>query len=1549
MPRWVILSALAAIVGVSGISVTLRQEDGVQSQILKAEVSIQENAKRLQQMAKERGDVFPETVSDKINECSQKIGKMIKEGFTWGVADAQANALVKLMGLNGEMVQMVADVETENTNYLKDFAAADAIKWGPILDNLMTQSANTNGDIAQMLGEAGSIIEQYSAAQQFAEETIRGNDKADATLIKSTEKYAEGQIKVTTKTVDKAVKIVTKAGDKKVEKLEGKAMKLDKKVKKADKTEKMGQKAIGKLEKYQNSHDKGVARSNEYLSELAQGAERNEVGVESNEEKSEEYQSHGEDMLSDVGEKAENFIGVVEEMNTDHVKQMEDTMEVGVEKLAKVEEDGVVDAEDKALEDMEGKEATIVSTGKEADVNERSVEKETTDAEKAVEGAIDGEGEKVGEVEVDVEDVQDQVADGAKKGEAAVGAVGKEAGKALDATIKNEEMALEKQGKKFSQTETGARAEAERDEKANIGDAEYAVEAENSATQRQLKKDTSAVVEKAKESQDLALDIGTVADTQLESSSQASVTLGHVGSAVENQWENVATMAEENEKHFEKASDKLSDEMSRSNAKTSELIQNEVGAVESKLGDTASGVESQVSKSAENADAALKGAYTSASRRVSGTRLENAKLIKAGLDAVEGRITKIQEKTVPQVEAEIATAWSSAERKVDALPEVTAETADKTENHMDKLEAKLESGVEGVMSESEKRAAALAEKNIKQLDAGEARVKALAKKLNSLGADGVTAATNTLEEAEDHIKASASQFDQEKGALETGIEQGQRDYDDANSGISSGFQSWQQGNRDLSDTASAQIRDGEEKLTTEASRRADALKDQGGSLGAKVAKDVHGITQNGERMMGDMLTSTAGKMGNIQGSMVAGLLQRVEGQAEDRRAGISKDMDAERAAISGLGDARQKASQQEEETLHRLMSSADGKATDDMNNALQQGGSLISNAGADAASKVHSAEGDLASSQHELDATLGEFRSGSEAMMNAEQAKIKGLKGDMNAGKTKARAIAGELQADSASVEQAEAQKNGEFTGAMAKAGSEMAIREAQGKRDADDLLGTMQRAAYSERQALEKAKRAQSGDVASAAHKANLDTRNIQGALKPAEKTLRSFEGEVEGALFFADSIGNKATTLEDQMQRQLTAETRTFDESIAAAQLERKGQLAHVEKKHASTWNEVSGAVTMLNQLKDMLVKTVSHASDKLVLDTQQQDRHMGEVFKLEQYQEASELERVKRDLGGLNKDMSDVQSWRARTDSNTKQWRSDVQAEFKDMGEELQLADLELAQKQAEERWAAKEQMKLMQHELGADIGQLDEFSQKRLNAMTQAAGKAISDLMNDSTLDDAEKAKRIAAIKNQLRLDARKLVDQNGRLALLTQGTGRNLGAAVMDIENTVMRLATLQARKGDASPTAEESMNKVKALIAEAKERLAEHPNIDLKGADPFQQETWSLVEVGNRKSAHELIQKAKTILQSYGNRAPSKAELALADALPQQRELAEREAEAFIEQFDKKKHAIAMEEDLHAPSMVQHTSVAATALIEDAAWEKELNSMAAKRWYAHQQ
>lgn len=331
-------------------------------------------------------------------------------------------------------------------------------------------------------------------------------------------------------------------------------------------------------------------------------------------------------------------------------------------------------------------------------------------------------------------------------------------------------------------------------------------------------------------------------------------------------------------------------------------------------------------------------------------------------------------------------------------------------------------------------------------------------------------------------------------------------------------------------------------------------------------------------------------------------------------------------------------------------------------------------------------------------------------------------------------------------------------------------------------------------------------------------DASKVRAEVLSSQTELEKFSDKLAEVDQTAASAVEQTTQLRDDIDNDVGHQSRQFVQRLQKEKLARQASTHDLLSKTQESMVAMAAVLDGVERLEKKVTATVTYHLGTLDLEDEKSGRQLRDALELEQYTDDKALEAVVEKLNHAKELEAQLARWRHGADGSATKFQGLVNAEFSDLGHDLDLSKLEMAEEAAMERWAVQNQMSDLKDHLGHEVQDLTAASQKRLADLAAASAKQIAALKADESLSEHERAQALAKIKADAKARASKILEDDGRLALDQQTAARHLDAAVTDVEETTGRLAGLESATRPA-PGVTHVLDRIHDLLDEAKENL----------------------------------------------------------------------------------------------------------------------------------
>lgn len=339
----------------------------------------------------------------------------------------------------------------------------------------------------------------------------------------------------------------------------------------------------------------------------------------------------------------------------------------------------------------------------------------------------------------------------------------------------------------------------------------------------------------------------------------------------------------------------------------------------------------------------------------------------------------------------------------------------------------------------------------------------------------------------------------------------------------------------------------------------------------------------------------------------------------------------------------------------------------------------------------------------------------------------------------------------------------------------------------------------------------------------AKTGTANTKSRVEEARKNVATFGEDVQSAedratdaLQRAENTAENFAVVAGDASRRLVAELGQ-EKAHQAVELEKLQGAAN----HSA--HSVEPLVHLLNTLETKLSAQVRWQVGKLGLLENKVESDLSKSMQATRSVDEDSLNRTRSRIEAAVRKERILQAWKTKNEVDGDRFRELVNAEFAKLGEAVDLAELEAVEQQAMDGFAVQQARKHLEDVLGEELATLDETSKARLEALSRRTGAQIAQLMNDESITEKERADKLAALKEQARLAAEKILEDSGEIKLDQATAVRHIKVVTDEVASGAEKLASLTHAITPAAGL-KLKLERTKQMIDEAQDKLLNEPD-----------------------------------------------------------------------------------------------------------------------------
>lgn len=287
-------------------------------------------------------------------------------------------------------------------------------------------------------------------------------------------------------------------------------------------------------------------------------------------------------------------------------------------------------------------------------------------------------------------------------------------------------------------------------------------------------------------------------------------------------------------------------------------------------------------------------------------------------------------------------------------------------------------------------------------------------------------------------------------------------------------------------------------------------------------------------------------------------------------------------------------------------------------------------------------------------------------------------------------------------------------------------------------------------------------------------------------------FEGRTRTFLTTTNALEDRAARTEITAMQTLSNELYTSREAVDNA-------ATNFAKETSSVFGKVNATLHTLSILHGATEAQVEKDISTLQKNLGDADWALARAFELEEYQGNETLERLEDDINGLDENVTQFKKWRQLAEADWEAWKNKTANAFTSVGEALDLTQLEEEDEQAAEKFAVQQALNHLSSHFSTELASMSADAHGVLTKYTAEAGVEIRQLMQNKQLSEQDKARKLAEIKEKLRLKALMVLRGGFAGRLENAALERKLQSAGSEVESAIRRMSLLYTVGHSTSP------------------------------------------------------------------------------------------------------------------------------------------------------
>lgn len=1348
------------------------------------------------------------------------------QSFTWDAVDLMTDLAGDAQQEQPLIHSAVSEEMSATIPNLVQSAADMATQEENKIFSIKQQADELGRAIGETHGFMGSVTNAFVKAERRAEAQNRQVEKTDVKVVKQVESYAMKKLKSLQKAVSSGTKLVDKSGAGIIEALARSTERMLEKVRDADKSEDLVEKAEMDLVKLASKHDDNVATVESRMVDVEKLSDEGEEKLDESAELLDELSEEGATYIEDAGDKSEARLGVVEEMQEEMVKELEEELEAGLLDLAYGFEHGQMDAEDWVANLLGVHTDTLDTVISDTEGYQKEYETKVKANLESVADSLRASDVNTATVTNNVYQLTNRVQQSKQTSAMALNDMLSEGQSAIDAVEMRNSRQLEKEGEAFATADSAQRRESESLLMQQVDKYRDTIADVYSDSEKKVQDDMKRFAGQAQKTLGEVNRVNKIAIRHSQRTEQNADDLKNLGDYFNLEWRKVAEEEKEKQRTFSKDLFEMQAKQLRENVNVEKKVKGDAKDVLASVVKEYENVKKQIERIDDSSQEELKKKVGAAMEQLKTVAATDPEAAITRVNLLGQLIGQMETTKIPTSKSKIASGFQNAQEQVDGiLPAVKGEleNADKeTETDFYKfkqamkiLKSDLKTQLEPVLKKEEE--------DLQKQSQG---LEGSADEINLVTRRAVADADKIGDAMEQAWRSASGDLLNGKEALSRKLEEVRGVVSKKQGETTSEFQEWQSKLRESALSFDEKLEKTRAQLEAVGAGVVGKVTSSAQETDLKAKNQLSAYVTQSSYQMSNILDEVARKLVTINPSEVLDALAAAKAAAEKRQKDLEWELATEQHSVDEMSQARAAAGNEEEARIQSTFGNVDSHLQSHLSDAVNAGTAHIRAAGDEASSAAAHASDRVRG----IFAGVGQMADGASAAIGQqfddEQQAAHGVQDYTYAAAAAAAAASAQVKAAEGGVQDAANAADARFSDQMSEAGQAMANREAGEKAQADGVLSALQTAAQKEKDAIAQEEADQQSELdhiknAAAAAAAKTDT-----AANAAHSKLDAFEHALQVAEESTDAIGQSTQPLADKIAQSLSQGDFDFHEALRAATIDRVGQIHGLQKELLAPLGTVDDALSVLIQVQGMMQDRNSEHTSRVMSAVHVLEERVEALKEFEQYQEVGAVDKIHAKLQNVSSLLDKLHGWRTNATTNVRQWRQDVQDELIDMGHEIDVADLELHEEDAQEQALLNMAVETLEKALNFDLDQLDATSKARITAIAKNAAKQIGELLADTSLSEEERNKKLNEIKLKMKQDALAVLNEVMGLGMQDSQSGRTVDAAMADVQNSVDRMGIINSAM-NKSPSHAQQLKELASLITAAKQKLKDDGKMSL--------------------------------------------------------------------------------------------------------------------------
>jgi len=291
------------------------------------------------------------------------------------------------------------------------------------------------------------------------------------------------------------------------------------------------------------------------------------------------------------------------------------------------------------------------------------------------------------------------------------------------------------------------------------------------------------------------------------------------------------------------------------------------------------------------------------------------------------------------------------------------------------------------------------------------------------------------------------------------------------------------------------------------------------------------------------------------------------------------------------------------------------------------------------------------------------------------------------------------------------------------------------------------------------------------------------------------------------------------------MSTKQQAFTDLLMGAKKDRIQETQDYKHEVDTSVHAIDSTQDLLKTLATKITGQISYELGTMQLKQAKLDKDLGHTLSLEKYGDEGAIAALSKKLEEAGSNEDELDALKQKLQEKSDAFQKKILEDFKTLGIEFKMEDIEKAQAEAQENYYIQQQHERLHGLLGDAVEGLRGEQAARLRALAASSGAKIAALMKQEGMDAAARAAALAKIREEARKHAQQILQANNELQLEQETAARQLAVVTDEVGNSMERISALGSASAGTAGAAglEGTINRIKNLLEQANKNIGDAP------------------------------------------------------------------------------------------------------------------------------